>query len=134
MDRFNAAGKIFKGNSYWFQSQAAYRFLKKYIGTQKNRTVRYSPDCIFPYEEFQNDNVTLGDQVELIVSEENKQEVQSLKAQKDQIEADKIAANKAIQNLQTQLEREQNKNKFLMQQLEEQQQAQTSYPSNPPAK
>jgi hypothetical protein len=35
MDRFSAAGKMFEGNSYRFQSQAAYKFLKKYIGTQE---------------------------------------------------------------------------------------------------
>jgi len=35
MDRFNAAGKMFKGDGYRFQSQAVYWFLKKYIGTQE---------------------------------------------------------------------------------------------------
>jgi len=69
----------------------------------------------------------LDDQVELIISEENKQEIQQLKAQ---VEADKATSSKTIQNLQTQLEREQNKTKFLEEQLE--QQAQIVKP-NPPA-
>jgi len=154
IDRFNAAGKMFKGNSYWFQSQAAYKFLKKYIGAQELWTVRYSPNYIFPYEEFQNDKVVLGDQVELIISEANEQKVQQLtqqfkdkerqvqqlqkqlsqvqnEADKNKIEQDLGEASTTIQNLQTQLEREQNKNKFLEEQLE--QQTQIIQP-NPPAK
>jgi hypothetical protein len=120
---------MFEGNSYRFQSQAAYKFLKKYIGTQELWTVRYSPNYIFPYEEFQNDNVALGDQVELIVNEEEREEekrrirdleekihelteilnkVQSGEAAKDeQIKELQVA----IQNLKLELEREKNKNK-----------------------
>jgi CHAT domain-containing protein len=69
----------------------------------------------------------LGDQVELIVSEESKQEIQDLKTQ---VEANKTTTSETIQNLQTQLEREQNKNNFLEEQLE--QQTQIIQP-NPPA-
>jgi hypothetical protein len=132
MDRFSAAGKMFKGNSYRFQSQAAYQFLKKYIGTQELWTVRYSPNYIFPYEEFQNDKVTLGDQVELVVDKSNEQKIQQSTQQKDKskIEQNLVVANETIQNLQTQLEREQNKSKFLEEQLE--QQTQIVQP-NPPA-
>jgi uncharacterized protein Smg (DUF494 family) len=134
MQWFKDAQKLFPGNHNRLASQEAYDFLRKYIGSS-SLTINYLFSHTFPQEEFKNELELLGSlemrqQIETLTQQNSQLQIQnqqtvtnlnnqitSLNQTLAQVNITSFQQQQTIIQLQTELGREKDKNKHLLEQL-----------------